>query len=303
MADYKVTQTPAVIWRTTEEEIIRCDDGLPAHLAVIEGVGMGGYPRHWHRGAEVIYVKKGTMSVELEEQEVFLQEGEVLVIESGCRHAIHGRTDGKIQVLAVTFEDKKVAKIYPEFAGRKLCPSNGQKANDAYQKEIFLMQTLFDIWQSDDRYRLMRQEQALKELLYQLYSPAIQEEEQLEEAEEEWVREVAMYLTEHHGEAISTQQMADFVGYSREHFCRCFKRATGISFKQYLTELRLSYVAMELMSSQESIFRIALKHGFVDEKSFIAVFKKRFFVLPSQFRDKARKINHKTEVVRSQNVM
>ncbi|MCD8190808.1 MAG: helix-turn-helix transcriptional regulator [Clostridiales bacterium] len=96
--------------------------------------------------------------------------------------------------------------------------------------------------------------------------------------------EVVNYLEDHYRENLTTQNVADHFGYSREYFCRLFKRYANQTFKQYLTEVRLAAAVKDLRMTDRGVGQIGIECGFPDEKSFFAAFRKKCGVTPTQYR-------------------
>lgn len=63
------------------------------------------------------------------------------------------------------------------------------------------------------------------------------------------IRKVMSYVEEHYKENISLQDVSDLLGIGKEYFCRFFKKNMGISFLQYLNEVRLSHIYQGLMDT------------------------------------------------------
>ncbi len=76
-------------------------------------------------------------------------------------------------------------------------------------------------------------------------------------------------------------------GFDKDYFRRCFKRETGKTPSQYLTELRLTH-AKQLLSDQKrySIESIAYSCGFSDSLYFSTCFKKHEGMSPLNYRKK-----------------
>lgn len=98
--------------------------------------------------------------------------------------------------------------------------------------------------------------------------------------------EILAYTDQKYREPLTTQMMADHFGYTGEYFCRIFKQYSGQTFKQYLTEFRLTVATQELTASALSVGAIAMEVGFPDEKSFFNAFKKKHQITPAQYRKK-----------------
>jgi AraC family transcriptional regulator len=85
---------------------------------------------------------------------------------------------------------------------------------------------------------------------------------------------------------LTLTQLAAESGYSRTHFLRMFRGATGQSPHRYLLELRLKKAASMLASRSLSLMDIALACGFSSHAHFSTAFRCRFGLSPSAFRRK-----------------
>jgi AraC family transcriptional regulator len=87
---------------------------------------------------------------------------------------------------------------------------------------------------------------------------------------------------------ITLSDLAAQIGLSEYHFCRAFKRTTGISPYQYLLKKRIQYACECLFQKDSSILDIALSSGFGDSMQFSKHFKKVMGVTPTFYREQSR---------------
>src|SRR4030095_9260752 len=73
------------------------------------------------------------------------------------------------------------------------------------------------------------------------------------------------YLNNNYGEKITSPQAAAMVGMSQSHFMRFFKQATGMTFIDYLTHLRVTKACQFLRDKNLSIAEISNLVGFTDQ--------------------------------------
>lgn len=98
------------------------------------------------------------------------------------------------------------------------------------------------------------------------------------------IRKVCDYVQEHLSEDISLEQMADFAGVNSFYFSKLFKEEIGVTFINYVTDLRLNE-AQELLKNPElSIKEITAQVGYNDQNYFSRIFKNKFGISPSEFR-------------------
>ena len=98
------------------------------------------------------------------------------------------------------------------------------------------------------------------------------------------IRKVMSYVEEHYKENISLQDVSDLLGIGKEYFCRFFKKNMGISFLQYLNEVRLSHIYQGLMDTELPIAELMEENGFSNQKLFNRSFKELYGCTPSSVR-------------------
>ena len=86
-----------------------------------------------------------------------------------------------------------------------------------------------------------------------------------------------------YSEEISTEQAAEYTGFSKFHFMRLFKLQTGYTFHDYLTLKRI-HIAEELLVTEKPITDIAFQTGFNTLPSFCRAFKKYTNYSPSEYK-------------------
>lgn len=96
------------------------------------------------------------------------------------------------------------------------------------------------------------------------------------------------YIETHYKEDISAKDIAQRSGYSVYHFNRKFKEILGVTPYRYVTQRRLLEAKNMLLSSNDTIERIALSCGFKSAVSFYKAFKNEFKLTPNAFKHKKR---------------
>lgn len=82
------------------------------------------------------------------------------------------------------------------------------------------------------------------------------------------------------------EQLAGQAGFSKFHFHRLFKQATGLSPAQYQRNARLEEARRRLRETGESIIGVAMDLGFQSASHFAQVFRRETGMSPSEFRSK-----------------
>lgn len=95
---------------------------------------------------------------------------------------------------------------------------------------------------------------------------------------------VIWYVKKHHAEPITLDDVCEHFAYSRSFVSHAFKRSTGKSFREYLTDFRLEDAKALLLYSDLSITEISYSVGFCDSSYFSNVFKSKVGISPLEFR-------------------
>lgn len=85
-------------------------------------------------------------------------------------------------------------------------------------------------------------------------------------------------------ETLSLQEVADTVQMSPSYFSMEFKAEMGISFKQYITKMRLDQAKEMLNNPSYKTYEIAYNIGYSDYPHFTKTFKKHVGITPTQYR-------------------
>lgn len=94
-----------------------------------------------------------------------------------------------------------------------------------------------------------------------------------------------LHIQNHFTEDISLAQISGIANYSSNYFSAQFKHLTGMSFKQYLTNMRFTFAKKLLKTTDLSVSLICQQSGFRDFSHFMTAFKARYGMTPKQFRN------------------
>ena len=92
------------------------------------------------------------------------------------------------------------------------------------------------------------------------------------------------YINEHYAERINLRDMSQMLYISENYFERLFKLATGTTFTEYLTYVRISEAKVLLLNTTEKISTISTMVGFSSHIHFNRCFKKYNLCTPQQYR-------------------
>ena len=98
------------------------------------------------------------------------------------------------------------------------------------------------------------------------------------------LRRVKEYIEEHLHDKLSLNELARKTSYSRAHFLRMFRAATGTTPHQYLTERRIEQAKRILQEEDISLIDTASRCGFSNQSHMTRVFREQVGLPPSAFR-------------------
>lgn len=99
------------------------------------------------------------------------------------------------------------------------------------------------------------------------------------------VRKAKDYINGHFAESISVKDVADAVCISESYFKSIFKKCSGYSYSEYLTNTRIDQAKKLLNTTEKSVTEIAFDVGFQTSNSFSALFKRETGCTPTQFKN------------------
>ncbi|WP_025024303.1 bifunctional transcriptional activator/DNA repair enzyme AdaA [Companilactobacillus nodensis] len=100
----------------------------------------------------------------------------------------------------------------------------------------------------------------------------------------DWVAEIKAYLNNNYQQKLTLSTIAAECHGSPFNLQRTFKAESGLTPRQYLTDLRLNKSKKLLRTTDLSIKSIALRVGFSSDTYFITVFRRQFMQTPDSFR-------------------
>jgi YesN/AraC family two-component response regulator len=95
------------------------------------------------------------------------------------------------------------------------------------------------------------------------------------------IKKVLQHMSNHYHKPLTVQQMADMVNLSKMYFGNLFKQETGMTFRTFLTLIRMNKAEEMLYSGEYKIHEVADACGFSDVFYFSRIFKKHRGIAPS----------------------
>ncbi|EXX85945.1 hypothetical protein BG53_07160 [Paenibacillus darwinianus] len=104
------------------------------------------------------------------------------------------------------------------------------------------------------------------------------------------IEEIRQFVKEQYAEhGLSLEAAADHVGFSAGYIGKLFKSMTGTTFNDYVTHIRMEEAKTLLAATNDSVAHIGERVGVYNVPYFTTLFKKKYGMTPSQYREQAAK--------------
>ena len=251
---------------------------------------------HWHDEIELIFVKKGRARITLGLLPFVAEAGAVLIALPGMPHAIEWDDDK----IPLEYENIIFSPSILESADTDWCRKNfleplrlGQlhlpkilRPGTELHAEALPFLTAIDKASELRLEGYPLQIRGYLLLLFHLLFRNRTEDPRTESdtGDMEKVKSAVSLIREHYFEPLRLPDAAEVTGYSVPHFSRFFKRYTGQTFVEYLTDYRLTAAAQLLVQSDKSVSDVAQAAGFDNFSYFCRLFRRKYQTSPKQYR-------------------
>lgn len=234
---------------------------------------------HLHHALEIVYVTSGTLELGVGQELYHMEKGEIGFVFPDMIHHYQVLTPGvnKAAYLITSpltsgnFEDvmQSMAPVYPILKVQQIEPEVYRVIHAMLETEpsdITVAQAYFQIILARCIGKLNLVEKSAvgsKDLIYRTVS----------------------YISANFKKKLSLDDMAKDLGVNKYVLSRLFSNTFHRNFNQYLNDARLNYACHRLENTDDPITAIYLDSGFESQRTFNRVFKERYKLSPSDYRN------------------
>ncbi|MGN0902930.1 MAG: helix-turn-helix transcriptional regulator [Succinivibrio sp.] len=252
---------------------------------------------HWHPEVEINRFESGSFIYNYAMKEYKVQGPCIAIIPGNVLHNLmikRGANQSSVvfnpEMIALSNFDEvqgQLLKFLTE--GGKKMPPFITKDMECFEEADRLLSFIIANANSEDGGMRLRIKAHIIELLAILYDNGIFLKESLSrndefEHKQQKIKDLLSFINEHYTEKITMNDAANYLKVSRQYFCRYFKKSTGMSFVDFINDLRLRRASQEILLTDKSITDIALDHGFDNIGYFFKLFKIKFGQTPLTYR-------------------
>lgn len=245
---------------------------------------------HYHQNPEVFYVLTGELKVQIDETTFLMKQGDILLINANKRHTMNGNEE----LLGARFDlDFHLLAEYMESMQLLFWCNSVADKNAAYAdlREVF-DQILSRYFEKDEKSALDLQAlyfQAAHILTSNFLVKADDTRLNMDDSQDrQRVRQIQNYIQANYQSQISLNNLADQLYLSNAYLSKYVKKHLGLTFMEYLNNVRLFHAVDELLYTKKNMTHIALDNGFPTSATFTKAFRDIYGEAPSEYRRKMR---------------
>ena len=269
-------------------ELIVPEPGFPFKLFIFEGRD-GNYrrDRHWHRSVEIFAVCGGALEFYIDNRIWHLSAGDFLIVNSNEVHSVDSPLPNETIVLQIPLE------MFEEYFTGEQFIWFTHEPGKRDERFMELMRELYRIYEEKTCGYDMKMMSVFYDILYYLVK-----DYRLPETGQDYVRKnktldrlsgITSYMKENYRNSLSLEKVAEEFGYSPTYLSRMFQKYAGITFKDHVQNIRLGHAVKDLESREYSITEAAIRNGFSGSKALARAFRKKYGILPSEYREERKR--------------
>lgn len=246
-------------------------------------------PKHWHRSAEILYVRRGQLNIYLNKKTYKLKQNDFMYINSKEVHSTQSPIDNDVIVLQIPgdFLEKYSNEDHLVIKCNTIDIKDNSKLDEI--KKIIYQMYLFS--EKKDKAFHLKIYSFLFDLGYILVKYFQMETKEIDIYSNKYLdrlSEICNYMKENFRENITLNSVANQFGYSPQYLSRMFQKYTNSTFLSYLNAIRLDFAYKQITQTDLSILEIAENNGFANVKSLNKLFKDTYGITPSNYRKKLK---------------
>lgn len=247
------------------------------------------YDPHCHSAIEVILPDRGVSVYHLQDEVYRVQPGEILIVPSGCQHALTEPPETQRYLLLYEPNPFLGLRDMPALAPMTERPIYLHDDPELQRQALDILHQVVEcyferepMWNTQCYSYLLQLYALLGRRYLRVNEP--QHDMNRRNIDPAIMNSALTYINEHYMDDISLENVALFAGFSKYYFSRVFKQFSGLPFSEYLTRKRLNVASDLLVRTNQSIREIAMAAGFGSMATFNRTFRDHKNCTPSQFR-------------------
>lgn len=240
-------------------------------------------PCNWHKNIEIVFITKGEGFIRYGTDEYELCEGDLVVINSGAIHHLYSDTGFDYYCIIIDdefcegngidiekYEFEKITR--DEETVRVFLEAAQMLKNEILKKN------------GDDRLSIPKVRRAMLSFMIELCEKHIVndgEKVKKKDRSEEHIKKALSYINENFKSPITLEELAEYVGISKYHLSREFKKYTGETIFTYTNIIRCRNAEICILDGMK-VSDAAYASGFETISYFSGTYRKLMGIHPSK---------------------
>ncbi len=248
------------------------------------------FPFHWHEHYELEYILAGSGTHTVNGKSHPMRAGNLHFIVPTDFHELH--VDTPLTMIKIVFDESSISQSVFDTLKLDVNLTNltlTEKERAQFEALFVVSEGQAQAFEGSQHYTRISKN-LLECLLLNLSEIAMRilpSNAESEESESD-IHEVLVYLRRNFKKPISLSTVAEYSHFSTSHLSRLFHKTMGVTFKEYLTELRMNFAAKCLQNTDASVTEICYEAGFGSLSGFITEFRRRFGLSPTAYKREQR---------------
>ena len=249
-------------------------------------------PVHWHDEFEIIYVRRGFLTVSISGESYIGKTGEAFVVSPGNLHLMGSQT-GTVDYYTFLFPLKYISFRTDDMLDEKLleplnsghlmiCPRVKDTAKELCEQLIEIYEAKKDESESKITTQV-RTKIILLQFIFEMWKKGFVIENDTS-GRNTVEKEMVSYIQQNFTGKISLREFGEQFHLSEKYISRYFKEHFHITLSQYVTYLRLEHAKQLLQDTDIPVTDVAMQSGYQNVSYFIRSFQKAYAVSPLKYR-------------------
>jgi AraC-like DNA-binding protein len=254
------------------------------NIHIRKDVGSSGFRKHWHNYYEIIIYMSSNGVCNLNGTDYEIKDRTLFLLTPKDFHQIFLDGNSASSCIVIAFTENAVdTSLIDRLTENAMVV---YAVSDSITELAYMMLGAFE---SDSRYRRQQLEHLLNSLLVEVLNCGIcagQGSSELNPV----VRSAVSYVITNPSEDLTLEAVSGMFGLSPSYFSTLFRQSTGITYKKYVTSIRIDYAKRLLEDGKMSVLEVGLECGFNTPSQFIRAFRDMTGETPSGFRTRKRRL-------------
>lgn len=221
----------------------------------------------------ILFIRNGKMHVEYNSQCFEAEKGDIVLLDCTKPHYYHAYNG--LEFLYIHFDGSNSHEIC-----EYILETKGSLIQDTGNILIGnLIYNMVDFYQNEGIESMFQSSMRIYHIFEYLLNPPV-----LQSESESPIEKSIHYIRQNYNECLNLNMLAEFANLSPYYFAHSFKKETGYSPMEYVTNTRLEHAKVQLIRTQKTISEIADEIGYSSNSSFSNMFLKKVGYSPKQYR-------------------